>query len=165
MTGNQTQLGSHVEANYKGLPFGKQELVDAMRRTYDELIDYITTDEFSSVLKEMSSLTSAERPQFVISVLLNESERNKRGIQPPDGILIQRSAFGDRRPTLFVVKKFLPEHLSHAWENVNITFDNEFSDESVSRKAEIAWRSPLDVNLQARLMTEGKELEDNLDLP
>ena len=37
----------------------------------------------------------------------NEAERAARGFTVPEGILIQASAFGDRRPTLFAVKKFL----------------------------------------------------------
>jgi hypothetical protein len=69
----------------------------------------------------------------------------KRGVERPPDLLIQRSAFGDRRPTLFCVKKWLPPDMF--WENVNITFDNEFDDNAIPRD-ESAWRAPVPVALQ-----------------
>jgi hypothetical protein len=90
---------------YAGLAYGRAELATVMRRTYDEIIDFVTTPEFEALMEEMGRLPAVERPRFVVSVLLNDEALKNRGIVVPDGLLIQRSAFGDRRPTLFVVKK------------------------------------------------------------
>ena len=150
---------------YPNLPFGQEELAQVMLTTYDELIDFATTPEFKAVLKELRSYPSKDRPGFVMSVLLNPDELAKRGIQQPAGILIQRSAFGDRRPTLFCIKKYLPEkYASVTWQNVNLTFDDNYVNE-VSRAPEIAWREPLPVDLQAKIMAMGGNLEEIDFLP
>jgi hypothetical protein len=144
---------------YSELSYNQAELALVMRKTYDELIEFVTSAEFMDVMEELGALHSQERPAFVLSVLLDKGELEKRGIHIPDGILIQRSAFGDRRPTLFCVKKFLPHKYSDVWQNVNLTFDNHFLDESVSRAPEFAWRQPLPVDLQAEAMASGRDLE------
>lgn len=145
---------------YSHLEYGQEELASAMRSTYDEIIDFVTTPGFKAVMDEFSALHAQDRPAFVANVLLNEIALAERGVDVPDGILIQRSAFGDRRPTLFVVKKFLPERFSDVWQNVNVTFDDEFEDATVSRDPEIAWRAPLPVELQAEVMAKGGNLEE-----
>ncbi len=145
---------------YLGLPYDQEELAQAMRKTYAELIDFVTSPEFKAVWEELGSLRPEERPDFVRSVLLNKEELKKRGVVPTEGILIQRSAFGDRRPTLFCVKKYLPEKYHSTWENVNLTFDNPFNQEDISRKAEVAWRRPLPVEVQSQLMASGIDLEE-----
>jgi hypothetical protein len=147
---------------YQHLNFGRIELESVMRAAYDQLIDFVTTQPFKTVMAEMNSLKPTKRPAFVASVLLNDEELSRRGVQRPSDILIQRSAFGDRRPTLFCVKKLLPEKYACVWKNVNITFDNEFEDSSVSRDADKAWRIPLPVHLQAMAMAEEKDLEQVL---
>ncbi|NJO43232.1 MAG: hypothetical protein HC769_25440 [Cyanobacteria bacterium CRU_2_1] len=144
---------------YSNLSYGQNELAQTMRVTYDELIDFVTTPEFRAVMEEFGDLPSQERPAFVLSVLLSKEELARRGVHIPDGILIQRSAFGDRRPTLFYVKKYLPDKYSDVWQNVNLTFDNEFLDEDISRAPEVAWRQPLPVHLQAEVMASGGDLE------
>lgn len=144
---------------YSKLSYSREELAHVMRVTYDELIDFVTTPEFVSIMTELGNLDAQARPVFVFSVLLDKEELAKRGIQVPDGVLVQRSAFGDRRPTLFCVKKFLPEKFANVWQNVNLTFDNQFFDESVSRASEIAWRPPLPVDVQADAMARGVDLE------
>src|SRR5262245_38113954 len=93
---------------YPGLAFGKSELAAAMRQTYDELIAFVTQPAFQAVYKELRALPVTERPAFVNKVLLRPEELERRGVRVPPKILIQTSAFGDRRPTLFAVKKFLP---------------------------------------------------------
>jgi hypothetical protein len=130
-----------------------------MRATYDELIEFVTTPAFKAVMAEFEEIDSAERPAFVVSVLLNKEELARRGVNVPEGVLIQRSAFGDRRPTLFCVKKFLPKKYHDVWQNVNLTFDNRFPDNSVARTPDIAWREPLPIDLQAKAMAEGRDLE------
>lgn len=147
------------QSPYDGLAYDRQELASVMRRTYDELIDFVTTSQFKVLMEEMGRLPAHSRPLFVASVLLNKGELSLRGVEVPEGILIQRSAFGDRRPTLFVVKKFLPEPYTDVWENVNITFDNEFQDQEVSRDSAVCWRLPLSPDRQAQAMAEGRDLE------
>jgi hypothetical protein len=144
---------------YQHLPYGQDELTQAMRAAYDDLIDFVTTPEFRAIMKEFGELQSRERPAFVLSVLLNKEELAKRGVHKPDDILIQRSAFGDRRPTLFCVKKYLPQKYADVWQNVNLTIDNQFVDESVSRAPEISWRQPLPVDVQAEAIASGLDLE------
>jgi hypothetical protein len=146
-------------ANYNGLDFDRAELSAAMREGYDRLIDFITSAPFAELHQELMQLSPQARPAFVENVLLQSGELNKRGIYVPPNILIQTSAFGDRRPTLFAVKTWLPEKFHRAWENVNWTFDNEFADDQVSRSLEVAWREPLSVSLQNSLISKGIDLE------
>jgi hypothetical protein len=150
---------------YDNRPYDRAELADVMRRTYDELIAFVASSEFAVVIEEMNAYPPEAHPAFVKEVLLDEKALKARGVTVPEGILIQRSAFGDRRPTLFVVKKFLPEKYHDSWENVNITFDELYDDASVSREGELAWRLPLPVELQSQLMTHGQNLEDIPDEP
>ncbi len=144
---------------YESLHYSRQELAAVMRRTYDRIIAFVTTPAFQSVVAEMGALPVTQRPQFVQSVLLDDEALAARGVEVPSDMLIQRSAFGDRRPTLFVVKKFLPDEYSDVWQNVNITFDNEFLDEAVSRDPELCWRPPLPVPAQSDAMSAGLTLE------
>lgn len=143
---------------YEGLDFDRMELSQVMRKTYDELCDFITRSEFREMYRELMSLPPAQRPEFVTNVVINVDALAKRGIQVPEGILIQTSAFGDRRPTLFAVKKFLPEKYHRAWENVNWTFGNEYEDDEVSRDPRDAWRPPLPVSVQNAAMSANVDL-------
>ncbi len=147
------------DSNYPGLDYGRAELSAAMRRTYDDIIDFVTSPAFRAVIEEMGALGAEQRPLFVADVLMDATALAARGVVAPEGILIQRSAFGDRRPTLFAVKKFLPAKYSNVWQNMNITFDNQFLDESVSRAPEQCWRAPLVPAVQAAAMAEGADLE------
>ena len=140
------------------LAYTIDELRDVMLEYCDKIIAFVTSEQFRAVMDEMSDLSHLERPLFVHDVLLNDTELKKRGVIAPEGILIQRSAFGDRRPTLFAVKHFLPEKYRNVWENVNITFDNEYLTE-VPRDREICWRAPLQPDEQAQAMVEGRPLE------
>ena len=145
--------------NYPGLDFGPAELAAVMRGVYDELIEVALTKAFRTMHAELMSLPKTERMAFVYNVILSPEERKKRGIEAPDDILFQTSAFGDRRPTLFVIKKFLPARYHGAWENLNITFDNEHSDGYVSRDPSMAWRPPLPVAVQSAAMACGVDLD------
>jgi hypothetical protein len=138
-----------MDENYPGLNFGPTQLAAAMRVVYDELIAFSATPSFRSLHAELMSQPKPDRMAFVLQVMLSDEERRKRGVETPDGILFQTSAFGDRRPTLYVIKKFLPAHFHATWENVNITFDNPFDDSEVSRDPAMAWRPPLPVALQS----------------
>lgn len=133
--------------------FSKPTLVDAMKRSYAELLEFASLPQFQDMLDELYSLAPAERPDFVNNVIMNSSKMAERGLSPPADILIQRSSFGDRRPTLFCIKKYIEEHLQTHWQNVNITFDNLYSEEEVPRGEE-AWRVPLPFDLQQALVSE-----------
>lgn len=144
---------------YPHLAYSQRELQDVMRAHYDKIIDFITSAPFKALMEEMSDISHLDRPKFVREVLLDSDELNKRGVIVPPGILIQRSAFGDRRPTLFAIKHFLPKAYSDVWQNVNITFDNAYVDSSVARDRETCWRAPLPPDIQAQAMAQGVELE------
>ena len=109
---------------------------------------------FQRLLSELYSRPPAERPAFVVDVILNPVERQKRGITVPDDILVLRSAFGDRRPTLFCLKKYLCVELHRYWQNVNITFDNPATEDAVPLDT-AAWRKPLSAGIQAALIAAG----------
>lgn len=139
--------------------YSREELAAVMRAGYDTLIDFVSTPEFQALMTEFGALSPVERPRFVVDVVLDDEALAARGIVVPHGVLIQRSSFGDRRPTLFCVKTFLPDGYRDIWENVNLTFDNAFAGDSISREPEIAWRAPLPVDLAARVLAEGGDLE------
>ena len=144
---------------YQGLSYDRPALQAAMRKAYDSLIDFVTTDAFKTLMEDLGALHPIHRPKFVFDVLLSDKALAARGIKRPENILIQRSAFGDRRPTIFVVKRFLPEEFSNVWQNVNITFDNQFIDSTVKRDPDISWRKPLPISDQAAAMARGDALE------
>ena len=148
-----------MESHYPDLDFGRTELAGVMRQIYDELIELTLTDAFKAMHAELMSLPKTKRMDFVYGVVCQPEERAKRGVVAADGILFQTSAFGDRRPTLFVIKKFLPERYHGAWENLNITFDNPHDDASVSRDPAMAWRAPLPIGVQSAAMASGIELD------
>jgi hypothetical protein len=147
------------DANYEDLDFGRKELMRVMRDTYDDIIAFVTTPGFRKFYEELMSMHPTQRPAFVRRVLFQPDEMLRWDIIVPDGILIQTSAFGDRRPTLFAVKKMMPEKYQLVWENMNLTFNNEFRDEDISRSLENAWRPPLPVALQNHLLARGEDLE------
>jgi len=152
---------SDVSADrYAHLAYSPAELQAAMRTHYDKIIDFVTSEPFKALMEEMSKLSHLARPQFIHDVLLDKAELKRRGVVVPEGILIQRSAFGDRRPTLFAVKHFLPEKFSDVWQNVNITFDNVYLDGEIARDRETCWRAPLPPDVQAQAMADGLALEE-----
>lgn len=144
---------------YEGLDFDQEELSKVMRENYDELIEFIIQPNFQKLHGELMALPPQERPKFVVDIIINHEALAQRGITVPEGILIQTSAFGDRRPTLFAVKKFLPKKYHGAWENVNWTFSNIYEDDDVSRDPEISWRPPLPVNLQNYALANNIDIE------
>lgn len=147
------------DGNYPGLDFDEQELRTAMRQTYDDIIDFVRTPEFRQFYDEMMRLRPSDRVEFVGRILFDSAELDRRGISIPEGLQIQLSAFGDRRPTLFAIKKLMPEKYQLVWENMNITINNEFDDNAVSRSIENAWRPPLLVAVQNRAIASGDDLE------
>jgi hypothetical protein len=91
----------------------------AMRR----IGEFVSTEAFQSVFAEMEALPEHLRHEFVELVWLDPRELARRRLFVPDDLQIQRSFFGDRRPTLFCVNKFLPEGLG--WKRVTVTYDNQ----------------------------------------
>jgi hypothetical protein len=119
---------------------------------YKRLFEVTESTPFRHLVAELYDKPLAERPEFVSSIILDELERQKRAVFIPDDILVLRSAFGDRRPTLFCLKKYLPVELHRYWQNVNVTFDNP-SQEEVSER--LAWRKPLNAGVQAAVIMQG----------
>ncbi len=142
---------------YDRLGFTPNEIHAAARRTYDELIDFVTTPAFRAVAEELESLPEADRPDCVWNVFMDEVELTRRGVEVPNGVLVQRSTFGDRRPTLFCVKKYLPERFHAVIQNVNITFDNPHREHIPDD--EKAWREPLPVEIQALAIGAEEKLQ------
>ncbi|HEX6376776.1 MAG TPA: hypothetical protein VFZ91_13775 [Allosphingosinicella sp.] len=138
-------------------------IASAMREGYDKLISFSQDPAFRAMVLEMYDKPREERPKFVREVVLSEEARAERGIVLPDGILVQRSTFGDRRPTLFCIKIYLPEELHAPWQNVNLTFDDLYDDRDVPRD-ERAWRPGLPFDEQASLMAQGVAAADMVDL-
>lgn len=139
--------------------FDNGELKRAMRDAYAVLVQFVTGPEFTSLLAEMRDLSDIRREQFIRHILLNRAALEARGLVVPSDIIIQRSAFGDRRPTLFCVKKYLPKEFHTVWENVNLTFDAIYDDEFVSRDAESSWRAPIRPDIQSLFLAVGIPLE------
>ena len=126
------------------------DLRQVMRENYDEIIDFVCSEPFKGLIEEMYTLPENQRPAYVSSKIVNLDYLASIGVDIPDGVLIQRSSFGDRRPTLFVVKKYLPKDYQVAWENVNLTFDQSHNKGSIPRDI-AAWRKPLPYDVQAAL--------------
>jgi hypothetical protein len=104
------------------VPVGTAEFVDRLADGLTALKSYVSSEPFQRMLDEARPLDREGRDLFVRRVLLDPTELDKRGAAPPEGITIQRSEFGDRRPTWFCVNKFLPE--GTLWKRVTLTFDH-----------------------------------------
>jgi hypothetical protein len=148
-----------IDASQRSREVTSAELYQVMREAYDEILNFIATPAFRSVCAELFSLPETKRPAYVREVLLNEERLRAKGVDIPKGMLLLRSAFGDRRPTLFCVKKWLPERYHSFWQNVNITFDNDFADTEVPSD-ERAWRKPLPADVQALLVETGTTTDE-----
>jgi len=131
-----------------------EDLFEVLQNTYAELNNFVLTPEFKSIIDELYSLSPHKQPEFVKSVVINRDELTRRGVNVPDGIIIQRSTFGDDRPTLFVVKKYLPRDYQVAWQNVNLTFDQVHDPGSVITDSK-KWKAPLPVPVHAALLAIG----------
>jgi hypothetical protein len=87
-----------------------------------ELQEFASSAQFQGLLDELYALPTPERAKFVIDVILNPPELEKRQIVVPPNIKLQRSAFRDDRPTLFCMVLYIPDGLQ--WSKVTITYDN-----------------------------------------
>jgi len=135
------------------------------KQGYEEIIQFVKSPEFNSIYKELMGLSSHDQPEFVVNVLLNDMELQNRGVNRPNNLFIMRTAFGDERPTLFCVKKWLSRDLNIFWENVNINFVNK-SEKKILDKT-IALRSPIPVAIQHEYLSgklTKKEVEEVLNV-
>jgi hypothetical protein len=130
------------------------------KQGYEEIIQFVKSPEFNSIYKELMDLSNHDQPEFVVNVLLNDIELQNRGVNRPKNLFIMRTAFGDRRPTLFCVKKWLSRDLNVFWENVNINFVNK-SEKEMSDKTS-ALRSPTPVAIQHEYLS-GKLTKKEVD--
>ena len=133
-------------------------LYDESRHGYDEIIQFVTTPEFNSIYEELMGLAINDRPEFVVNVLLNDIELQNRGVNRPQNLFIMRTAFGDKRSTLFCVKKWLSRDLNVVWENVNMIFDSN-SEREISN-GENTFRSPVPVAIQHEYLSGRLEKEE-----
>jgi hypothetical protein len=84
-----------------------------------EIGRFIYTDEFQSLLSEFKDTPKGLRSDFINKIVFNKKELKKRKVFVPPGMAIQKSTFGDGRPTLFCVTKYLKDKK----RKVTITFD------------------------------------------
>lgn len=110
-----------VEEDSEVLPLTREAVQVEARAGLEEIRDLITTDEFISLLGELYDNAPEDRDAFVRKVLLDPAELANRGIKVPAGIKIQRSQFGDYRPTIFCVAKVMSDGV----RKVTFTFDSE----------------------------------------
>ncbi len=134
-----------------------------MKAGYERLFRVIQTTEFQAVLEKVYGLPLSERPGFVKEYLLSEEGRRSLGLLLPPDVLLLRSTFGDRRPTLFCLKTYLPDECQAPWQNVNVTFDIAYDDREVP-KDERAWRLGLPFDVQAALMSSGFSVDEVVNL-
>ena len=128
------------------------QLRAVLRHYYGILLEHMFQPAFQAVLSELYELEPQDRPDFVTNVILTPGEMALRGVSTFEGILTQRSSFGDRRPTLFCVRMMIPEPYAQCWQNVNLTFDTEHDVAATPRDAR-AWRQPLDFDAQSEILS------------
>ncbi len=93
------------------------------REGLEKIRDFVTTDAFIRLLGELYDRDQEDRDAFVRQVLLDGDQLHKRGITVPEDIKIQRSQFGDQRPTIFCVTKLMSDGI----RKVTYTFDNNLN--------------------------------------
>jgi|GEM_PF-5591805 len=99
-----------------------QEFGHHISRALGDITEFVTTPEFTALMREFSRVAGDERNDFVRRVIINPDELARRGIRVPEDLIVQRSAFEDNRPTLFCVTKYLPQ-MGMAKKKVTVTFD------------------------------------------
>jgi Tol biopolymer transport system component len=99
----------------------REALRTEARAGLEQIRDFITTDAFITVLGDLYALAPEDRDAYVRRVLLDPGQLAARGIVAPDGIKVQRSQFGDHRPTIFCVTKLMSDGV----RKVTYTFDSD----------------------------------------
>lgn len=109
-----------IEENTAMPPLTRDAIRNEARSGLEEIRDFVTTDVFVATLGELYDLAPEERDQFVRENLLDPAALAARGITVPAGLKIQRSVFGDGRPTIFCVTKLMSDGI----RKVTYTFDS-----------------------------------------
>lgn len=117
-----TLAQAEAEGRTWAVPVGTAEFTRRLADGLETLKEYMNSEPFQRMLDEARPLDRAGRDLFVRSVLLNDAELARRGATPPEGVVVQRSEFGDHRPTWFCLSKFLPD--GTMWKRVTLTFDH-----------------------------------------
>ena len=102
------------------------QVAPAVRKELAAIVDFVVSEPFQFLLAELRFTPFDLRPQFVLDVVLNQAEREARGVFVPANMLIQRSTFHDGRPTLFCVSAMTK--LAEPWRKLTYTFDNDLLD-------------------------------------
>ncbi|WP_144750649.1 hypothetical protein [Curtobacterium pusillum] len=110
-----------VEEDSAVPPLERDAVRHEARAGLEAIRDFITNDAFIRVLGELYDHAPEDRDAYVRSVLLDPEALRARGVIVPEGIKVQRSQFGDRRPTIFCVTKLMRDGV----RKVTYTFDNE----------------------------------------
>lgn len=126
MTGQHSYDNLHridyplVEEDSTVPPLTSEAVRTEVRAGLEDIRDFVTTDPFVTLLEELYELEPEQRDDFVRSTLLDEEQLAARDVHVPDGMKIQRSQFGDGRPTLFAVTKVMADGV----RKVTYTFDS-----------------------------------------
>ncbi|HEY0153941.1 MAG TPA: hypothetical protein VGB92_18155 [Longimicrobium sp.] len=99
------------------------QLARHVQQALEDITQFVVSPPFERVLAEFAAVPREQRSLFIRSVLINPEELERRGVQIPEGLTVQRSAFEDDRPTLFCVTKYLPD-MGTAKKKVTVTFDD-----------------------------------------
>ena len=99
----------------------EEKLAEAIDEGLAAIGRFVDSESFKAALAEMWALPAEDRAGFVGDVLLSHDALAERGITVPPGLQIQRSSFGDRRPTLFCVTQAMT---GKPFKKLTITFDN-----------------------------------------
>ena len=99
-----------------------KQLAKNIQAALADITAFIEKPEFQTVLAELAAVPPELREYFIRSVLISREELSRRGVEVPEDITVQRSAFEDNRPTLFCITKYLPE-MGNARKKVTVTFD------------------------------------------
>jgi hypothetical protein len=99
-----------------------EQVRSVLKEGIERVGEFVGTPPVQQLLEDLYAIPEDERAQFVLDVVLNPEEWERRGIEVPEDMTIQRSQFADGRPTLFCIVKMVP--LAYPWEKVTITFDS-----------------------------------------
>nr|MDT0661136.1 hypothetical protein [Micromonospora sp. DSM 115978] len=110
-----------IEADGPLPPLEAETVRTEMRQELENIRDFVTTEPFLDLVDHVYSLPVENRDEFVRTVILDtERLREEWNVVPPDGIKLQRSQFGDNRPTIFCVVKPLADGI----RKVTVTLDS-----------------------------------------
>lgn len=100
------------------------EFQKEMKNSLLQITKFVNTESFQHMLQNLYDLPKEDRMSFVNDIILNPEELSRRQIHVPDDMIIQKSMFGDGRPTLFCVTNLLADPT----EKVTFTFYQDPND-------------------------------------